>query len=123
VVAPIYVRLQATATRLIAQYGRDAALYHETDAPPPDATKPWNPGTRTFAAYPVKAVIFPVETEFVDDTVLSTDEQALVSGAGLPSRLTPKDYLVDGSDRYQIVKSEPIKPGDLTLVFVLFLRR
>jgi hypothetical protein len=123
VVAPIYTRLQATATRLIKQYGRPVNVYHETDAPLPDPTKPWNPGARTFVAYPAQAVIFPVETEFVDDTVLSTDEQCLLSGGGLPDELTPKDYLVDGTDRYQIVKSEPIKPGDLTLVFTLFLRR
>lgn len=122
--ADIYDRLQATALRLIAKYGRDVTLQFATDAAPPDPTRPWDPADPVLVSYATRAVVFPVEQQFVDGTVvLGTDEQALVAASGLPAAPDPKTVFLDGAIQYGVVKVEPVRTGPLPIIYTIFLRR
>lgn len=123
--ATLYERLAATALRLIDKYGRDVTMQFATDAAPPDASKPWEPASPALtAAHVARAVVFPVEQQFVDGTVvLGTDEQALVAAKGLPGVPDPKTVFLDGADKCRVIRVEPIKTGPLPLVYTIFLRR
>lgn len=123
-VAAIYTRLRATALRLINKYGRLVTLSLAADGPTPDPAKPWEPGAPTLTPHTLKAVVFPVEEDYVDGTtILSTDEQAIVAAAALPAAPDPKSVLVDGSTAYKTVKVLPIEPGEVPVIYTLFLRR
>ena len=123
--ATLYERLQATALRLIVKYGRDVTLQFATDAAPPDAARPWEPASPTLTApHVARAVVFPVEQQFVDGTVvLGTDQQAILAAKGLPGVPDPKTVFLDGTTPYRVIKVDPIKTGPIPLVYTLFLRR
>lgn len=123
--AAAYTRLAAMAERLIEKYGRAVTLKFATDAAPPNPAKPWDPAAPSLATQTgVRAVIFPVEQEFVDETtILRTDQQALVAASGLNGTPDPKTVFIDGSAQYRVIRADPINPGELALVYTLFLRR
>lgn len=119
----VYTRLQKVALRLINKYGRPVTLRLNTDASPPDATKPWNPATPTFVDHDIIGVVSPADEQYVDHTtILQTDSQIIIAAEGLPRDPTPKDQVFDGSQLLRIVEVNGIDPGPIPVAFILFAR-
>lgn len=126
-----YVRSAATAKRLIEENGRTVTLYRKVRTPV-DVAKPWR-GPDTTPATPdpnivaqVKAVIYPVKEEDVDDGLVRLGMQtAMVAHDSLsPTQdLSDIDAIKDGSYTYKVVKAVVIGPGDVKLVYQFFLER
>lgn len=121
-----YVRLAAGVLKLVDRLsaGRQVTLRLETDVSPSDPTKPWNPGTPTYANYTCDAVVVPIDQTFVNGTtILATDEQVIVAAQGMPAVPNMKTVVLDGSTRYQTVSIDRIAPGDLEVAYVITVRR
>jgi hypothetical protein len=126
-----YVRSAATAKRLIEENGRTVTLYRKVRTPL-DVNKPWR-GPSTAAATPdpnvvgqVKAVIYPVKEEDVDDGLVRLGMQtAMVAHDSLqsPEDLSDIDAIKDGSYTYKVVKAVVIGPGDTKIVYQFYLER
>jgi hypothetical protein len=126
-----YVRSAATAKRLIEENGRTVTLYRKVRTPL-DSDKPWR-GPDTSAVTPnpnivaqVKAVIYPVREEDVDDGLVRLGmETAMVAHDSLdPSQnLSDIDAIKDGSYTYKVVKAAVIGPGDTKIVYQFYLER
>lgn len=115
-----YDRLEATAQRLIAQYGFTAELVRE-GAPTGPPHNP-QPGAPTRHACKV------VETEYSltnrDATlVLQGDKLGIISTAGLSITPTKDDDLDIGGDVYHFVDLQPLRPGGQVLLYEFHARR
>lgn len=107
---PLYVRLEATARRLIASYGKPAAIVREERAGPPHApvvTEVEHPVTLVETGYSL--------TNRSETLVQAGDKVGLISTEGEAPQLD--DVLrLDGAD-YRFVDLQPLNPGGLTLLF------
>ncbi|WP_322885482.1 hypothetical protein U8C32_09265 [Sinorhizobium medicae] len=112
---PIYARLQATAQRLIAKYGRAGAVKRVT---PPD---PVYGGEPVVTSYPATLVPMAYEARYVDGTVIQTgDMQIYISAVGLPIEPTVGDVVTANSSDYAIVAGDPNKYDGITpVVFIV----
>ena len=109
-VNPTYVRLEATARRLLASYGKPATLVREERSGPPHAP----------VVAQVEYSVVLVETGYNltnrdGSLVQAGDKVGLISTAG-ESPLLDDVLRVDGAD-YRFVDLQPLNPGGLTLLF------
>lgn len=114
-VAAIYVRAHATATRLIDRYGKPAVLVREERTGPPHAP----------VVTPVEHPVTLVETGYSltnrDSTLVQAgDKMGLISTGGTPPALDDK-LRIDGS-RYSFVDLQPLNPGGLVLLYEFHCR-
>ena len=115
-----YDRLEATARRLIRDYGYSASLVR-AGAPTGTAWDP-KPGA------PVPHACKVVETRYSmlnrDATlVLQGDKMGVVSTEGLSIVPTKDDTMVLGGDEYYFVDLQPLQPGGQTLLYEFHARR
>jgi hypothetical protein len=122
-----YVRIAATAKRLIEENGRDVTLIKKTRAPA-DSAAPWrgptSPGNTTVDT--IKAVIYPKEEKNSEgELVYMGYEVAMLAHDSLaaPSDLTTLDAVVDEGLTYKVTKASKIGPGDTVITYELHLKR
>ena len=140
-----YVRLAATAKRLIEANGREVTLYRRQRTPS-DSTKAWRGASRTTppeaSMGPVKVAFVPAggsgsgevflgfllaqegeqETKVIRQVgLLAVDSVAALSPP--PAELDPGryDHLVDGERPISIARVAELRPGDVALIYVLGL--
>lgn len=124
-----YDSARATATRLIAKFGRTITFAPVEDNDPVDPELPWehNPPVAP-TTFSVKAAIVPaMQTNREDLEVKTTDKDAYISAqalevAGYSNPPSTKDTIVDGGKTYRIVSVEEITPGDQRVLYSLLLR-
>lgn len=112
---PIYVRLQATAQRVIAKYGQAGAVKRETP------TDPIYGGEPVVSTYPATLVPMAYEARYIDGTVIRTgDMQIYISAVGLPIEPTVGDVVTANGADYAIVAGDPNKYDGITpVVFIV----
>lgn len=126
-----YVRIAATAKRLIEANGRTVTLIRKVRTPQ-DANMPWrgpnpNPGTPDpNIVGSVKAVVYPVKEEEIDGFLIKAGmSKATVAHDSLdtPQDLSDIDAIVDGGQTFRVVKAAVVGPGDTPIVYDFFLER
>ena len=116
----IYDSIAATALKLISDKGRNVTYRAFT-------TGEYNPATGSVSGEAttdttVKMVVTRVVTQNIDNSTLQRGDRLVLVGAGT---ITPneKDRIVDGSDTFQIISVEEIKPADTPIVYKLQVRK
>lgn len=107
---PLYVRLEATAKRLLASYGKPAAIVRDERTGPPHAP------VVTQVEHPVTLVETGYSLTNRNESLIQTgDKLGLISTAGESPQLD--DVLrLDGAD-YRFVDLQPLNPGGLVILF------
>lgn len=115
-----YENIAATALRLISEKGRNVTYRAFT-------TGNYNPATGSVSGdsttdTTVKMVVTRVVTQNIDNSTLQRGDRLLLIAAGVvvPNE---KDRIVDGSDTFQIISVEEIKPADTAIVYKLQVRK
>lgn len=113
----------ATALRLINLKGK-TVTFKTKGLTTPDANEPWNKtkGSPTPIGTP-KAVEVSLQRKYANrENIRETDIQLLVAASGL-GFVPSTDHLVDiGSDTYQVVAVDRLKPGDQDIMYTVILR-
>lgn len=113
---PLYARLEATARRLIASYGKPAAIVREERTGPPHAP------VVTEVEHPVTLVETGYSLTNRNETLIQTgDKVGLISTEGEAPKLDDKLRL-DGAD-YGFVDLQPLNPGGVVLLYEFQARR
>lgn len=122
----------ATAQRLITANGR-SVTFVEFNSTPGDVAKPWNgptnPRTTPDSTLTVDAVFVPpssaaslgLKAETSD--LMKRSEQVMIVSPGASADLSIYQEIIDGSDRWKIVGTETLKPGDDVLLNYVGVRR
>ncbi len=129
-----YVKLSATALRLISNNGRTVELVRKDQAPG-DVTKPWNgPADATDALTTIRAVFVPPNTvrqfgltalgqgtEF-EEMITRSEHIAIVNPEELELRQFIKLKEADGTE-WGFTGIQVLKPGDIQLLAFIGVRR
>lgn len=118
-----YGKLVDVAARLIGENGRTVTLVRRSSSPA-DPARPWGPAAAATATVSVTAVFLePEERQTTSGDIQPTaqlDEfrrvKVLVAAEGAPTDLGPEWYILDGTQRLEIVIAKPIRPGG-TLIY------
>ena len=134
-----YEKLLATVNRLIAKNGRDVILYAQGRTPPVDVNKPWkgvqedvDPDTASIKLT-TKGVFVPPNTvrqfgitslgdgtEF-KDMLSKSEEIIIIPGAEVNFRQF--NFVRERGSDYGILASQVLRPGTLTLLAFVGIRR
>lgn len=110
-----YTSLASTASRLIIENGRTVKLRAMVPSGPA-----WNPSF-TASDTDVKAVFTRYSTREIDGLVIqATDIKVLLSSSVVPDATM---RLVDGSIDYSIVDVVEIKPGPVSVLYIVQARK
>ncbi len=113
----LYVRLEATAKRLIAKYGKDAFIVRDVLTGPPH-----NP-TVTPTPYACKLADIGYSLTDRDATLILTGDKVGIISPDLSIVPEKSDRIrIDGED-YNLVDLEPLNPGGLTVIYEYHARR
>lgn len=116
---PLHPRLQATAIRLLAKYGKPATLV-QASAPTGPA---WNPAPGVDALTPCVWLETDNSIKNRSSTVIEAgDKFGLVSVAAAVAPALPMQFETDG-ERYAIVEVGPLNPGGLVMYYEVHVRR
>lgn len=116
-VDPLYTRLEATARRLIAKYGKDAAVIRWTTSGPPHAP------VVTESSHACKLADIGYSLTNRNETLILAGDKVGIMSTDLDIVPTLADKLrIDGED-YSVVDVEPLNPGGLTLIYEYHCRR
>jgi len=110
-----YSRLQATAERLINQFGTSATLHKQTAHNP----EPWNPVITT-EDYTVAVVKSNISVVNRDETLMREGDLLLIMYSDIEPTL--KDALTVDGKKYQIIETNPLKPADTVLYYEILVR-
>jgi hypothetical protein len=126
-----YTRLAAVATRLISENGRAITL-RRASRDPDDPTKPWGTADTTPAvagsADGVQAItttgvfLDPERTDRPLGLVEWKKARVLVPpDTNIPEEMGPDWVVDDGSRRFEIEESRPVKPGGTLMYYELMV--
>lgn len=118
-----YDNFVSLAKRLIDKKGRTITIRRNTSATPRDASKPWLGNTISYTDYTVKGVITGVGQKYIDDNLVrSGDQNAIIPASGLAIVPNLKDFVVDETFKFEIIKVDTLKPGEQVIMYSLILR-
>jgi hypothetical protein len=121
-----FVKLAATAERLIEENGRSVTLAKQ-DETPSNPAEPWRGSTTNTDTSVVIAVVVPVNAKDVDGELIRVgDMQAFVAATSDNvdgEDLEEYDQLLDGTDEWNILDVQLIQPATQRLLYVMKLRR
>ena len=131
-----YVRLAATAKRLIDKNGRAISIV-KLERDPVDGAKPWrgDPSPRDTGQPEATATTIGVFVEpgsikhwgfmeISEELIGRWEQVVMVSGNGVNQvDLEEYDEVVDGTIRWRIQNVIKLKPADLTMIYALGLSR
>ena len=111
-----YAGLQATATRLIKQFGKSATL--ETLGP---ATGPeWNPTPGTPVLTPIKVVETGYSLTNRNETLIQAGDWVGIADSAVA--IVQGAVLLVGGRRLQVVEVQAISPGETVLLYEMVAR-
>lgn len=114
---PLYTRLLATATRLIAKYGKDAAVVRSTASGPP------HDPVITESAHACKLADIGYSLTNRNETLILVGDKVGILSADIDITPALADKLrIDGED-YPLVDLQPLNPGGVTLIYEYVARR
>lgn len=131
-----YVKLAATALKLINANGRSVSL-SVSSRTPTDPTMPWRGTDGTATTITVKAVIYPFDfaevasggskeaysRDLIHDNVRRGDMQAIVAASAIVGIDPLKaDYMLDGTITWHVINVAAIQPGDTAVAYTFHLR-
>lgn len=122
-----YVKLAATATRLIGENGR-TVTFKRVSRTLADATKPWK-GTNPAAdvLVPVKAVLVPyTEEEMPDDQLRKSSMKCFVAADafGQTNNHEDMEFLTDPeTGQWRVLNVKTVFPGETKVLYEVSLRR
>jgi hypothetical protein len=112
---PIYVRLQATAQRLIAKYGQVGTVTRISEPDPVEGGDP--------VPTPYTATLVPMAysaQEINGTEILSGDMQIYISSVGLAIEPKPGDLVAASGKTFRVIKADPNNYDGLTnVVFIV----
>ncbi len=112
----------ALAKRLIESKGRLMTFQRRTTTAV-DENAPWDVEVEPTLKYRVRAVVFPVEQKYVDGTIVRvTDKQMYIAAASLDVELTLSFTVKDRGQNLEIIKIEPLEPGEQRVLYTVFVR-
>lgn len=107
-----YARPKATATRLIARFGKAGAIVRMTES-----GDPWNPGLVP-VPYDVTLVVLDYSLRERESTLIGArDRRVLISTDGVTITPTNSDKLRLGGVDYEIQWIKPLEPGDTVILW------
>jgi len=109
-----HASLAALAVRMIAANGREMVLREMVES-----GTAYNP-TLTPVDTPVVGVVETYKLQEIGGLVQQGDKRVLLSAEVVPK---PEMKLVDGSTEYEIIDVGEVKPGDVSILFALQIRR
>lgn len=116
-VASLYTRLEATARRLIQQYGKPAALARDVRT-----GQDYNP-TVTTQTIAIQIVEIDYSLTNRDASLVQVgDKLGLISTAASSAPLLSDRIVIDGIT-YSLVDLQPLNPGGLVLLYEFHARR
>lgn len=116
-----YARIAKSAKRLIDRFGGDLDIVATSIVPNPEG---WKPGTSTPYETALKGVFTKYEEKYIDGTVIQRgDQKVLIAAQGvtMPPNLT--GFLKRGTEKWTIVKIEPLCPGDTNIIYKIQVRQ
>ncbi len=114
-----YVKLAATAKRLIDANGRAISIVPRSLA---DPSKPWL-GTVDDTPVPAIGVFTEYNRRDIDGTKIQRSDQELsIAADGLAVDIENVDAVLDGATTWQVVDTTVVKPGPIVLVYKLQVR-
>lgn len=117
-----YGRAAATASRLIKKFGVPVTIVATNISPNPGES--WKPGVANPLTQGGLAVFLNYDQTLVDGTLIrSGDQKVLLSAGELTFAPSFIGYLQRGSEKWNIVKIEPLNPGDTLVMYTLQVRR
>ena len=117
-----YDRMVTKASSLITDFGRSLTLRQV--ARPPASGLPWDPSSETPTNIGVVGVVLDYDDREIDGAVILVgDRRVLISAMSPPVDIVPGDEIVDGADKYRIVNPRQLKPGPVTLLWEMQVRR
>lgn len=118
-----YSRPQATAERLIARFGKAGAIRRTvTDD---DNSTPWDASddSETTTDYACTLVVLDYSLRERETTLIAADDRrVLISTDGLTITPTAADLLVVNSTAREIVRLDPLEPGDTVVLWTAQVR-
>jgi hypothetical protein len=118
-----YDKAIALALKLITKYGTSIKVRRITDAVA-DPTKPWRVTGQTAVDATGVGVFLDYEQKAVDgETILRGDQKVLIAASGLTVAPAPKDRIVRGTEVWDVVSVQPLKPGDQIVMYEVQVRQ
>jgi len=115
-----YASLEATALRLITDFGRDVSIVYKTDGTYDAATDTLSGNSETPVT--VKAVVTLYIQKEIDGTLIKNgDKQMLIAASGVKMPRS-SDIVVDDCE-YNIINVIEIKTGDTSMIYKIQVRR
>lgn len=117
-----YARISSVADKLIKNNGRDITLTKK-DRTAADPAKPWRGGGTTTTSITVKGIVLNDREFDADDTLIRRGNRvALISAKSAASNdITTFDQMVDGTSTIKIVNVTELKPGPVSILYMLEL--
>lgn len=112
-----YGRLQATATRLIRQYGVSSTFTAVSQGVYDGSTGSYIETETTYTASIVRDTWS--KTELADSSIQSSDIKLIAESAAYKVG----DTVQLSSGKHRIFKAEPIEPGDTNCCYILWVRK
>lgn len=117
-----YDKAIALTKRLIDKKGRTVTVF-QRETTPSDSDEPWDVDEVQRRTFNAKAVVFPVESKYVDGTnVLITDKQMYFAAADVSFPITPQCKVRDKGYDNQVIKVEVLEPGDQAVLYTVIVR-
>lgn len=118
----------AIALRLIKKKGRAVTLRQFSDAPVPDANRPWRvgqPTTTELSGYAVLLDFGSVGERYMPGTEVQVgDKLVLMPASGLAATPQLRDVLVFGAEEpWAIVTVQTLEPGGVPVLHSMQVRR
>lgn len=120
-----YIRLSKRAADLIYKFGDACQVLTYTDVP---NSNPAKPPVRSVQEYPTRGVFLKYKAEDIDGTrVLSKDQMVLLSARVEdmpPEGAVEGDHeVVRGSESWKMINVSILKPGPVTMLYKVQVRR
>lgn len=115
-----YDNIASTALSLIADRGRPVVVVS------PSGT--YTPGTGFTEGTDTEQTVYAVFTSYraseIDGTIIRRDDKVcLIAASGASSEITTKNRIKEGSDTWEIVSIDLVKPGDVAILYKAQVRR
>jgi hypothetical protein len=115
-----YVKLAATAERLITKNGRPISIVSKGALV--DPAKPWD-GTADGVSENVSGVFTNYSRREVDGTkIQENDKRLFVPAQNLTADILTAHKVIDGTITYQVVDVRVVQPGPITIGYELQVR-
>lgn len=126
--ARFYQQMQDIATPLIRQFSQGViTLTQSTEGPPPDSTKPWQPGTISKTILKLSGTVTGIKAYQITNTEIAASDLVLtcatVDNSGRPFEPKETDELQIDGINYSIKKIVARPSAGTPVVFALFIAR